>query len=189
MLDIRCNRSTSLPAERHFPESHYPDVSGRAATPLPRRRPVHCGMLGSVLGLHPLDAGSTLYSPLPVCDNQSVSAHCRMSPRGKTAHSGEALPLSNTTEGPCLTSVSKLSWITQHAPFPQKKHRNWAPPRMLGSFGSCPLSVHACPEDAAPDPRLTYVSGAHSRFLNLIKQDVKSMNYEYEKVLISLKIS
>lgn len=71
MLDIRCNRSTSLPAERHFPESHYPDVSGRAATPLPRRRPVHCGMLGSVLGLHPLDAGSTLYSPLPVCDKVS----------------------------------------------------------------------------------------------------------------------
>lgn len=48
--------------------------------------PVHCKMLGSILGLHSLDASNTL----PQCD-KDVSGHCQMFHGGQNHHCWEPL--------------------------------------------------------------------------------------------------
>lgn len=133
-MHIHIHTPHTAPLKIHQGLSAWALLTFGAGNTLIRDCPVHCGMLSSISGLHPLDASSP-----PVRTTRNISMHCSMAPAGMLISCREPLEYDNGRG-------IRMEWDT----FPHLLILDLQAPY---STRQCLLTVGACTSSADPFPK------------------------------------
>lgn len=133
-MHIHIHTPHTAPLKIHQGLSAWALLTFGAGNTLIRDCPVHCGMLSSISGLHPLDASSP-----PVWTTRNISMHCSMAPAGMLISCREPLEYDNGRG-------IQMEWDT----FPHLLILDLQAPY---STRQCLLTVGACTSSADPFPK------------------------------------